>query len=299
VKTRRAILVVLSLVLVAAILMVVVHLPGVQRIAWRRLTAAVEESTGWRVEAESLRLRAIPARLEIAGLTITGETGTIAMVDRLSARWRWRRLFGVPRRLEEIDLDGVSFHPDALPPLDPSGEAQSTDLWNGLEIGALRVGGGHVGDSLQDIEYELDGIAIDASLVHGSAMVELSARRLKLIRSIRILDLGPLTIRGEAGEDGLELEAFELGGTAVHLRATGNVTTTPEMTGRFELRAVADVAALAGWWDPNLVAGLNPRGQLDVEGVVRPVTISRPPCFRSMTVRRPYGSAVRGGGGRR
>ncbi len=252
----------------AAILTAVVHLPGVQRIAWRRLTAAVEESTGWRVEAESVRLRAMPARLEITGLTVAGGAGTVATVDHLRAGWRWRRLLGTPRRLEEIDFDGVSFHPDALPPPDLSGEAQSTALWDGLEIGALRVSGGWVGDSSQDIEYELGGVAVDGSLEQGSATFELSARRLRLIRSKRILDLGPLKIHGQAGEDGLQLESFELGGTAAHLRATGSVTTAPGMTGRFELRAGVDVAALANWWDPNLTAGLDPQGQLDVEGFV-------------------------------
>lgn len=256
------------MVVVVAILVVVVHLPGVQRIAWRRLTEAVEESTGWRVEADSLRLRAIPARLEIAGLTVTGEAGTMVTIDRLSARWRWRRLLGTPHRLEEIDLDGVSFHPDALPSAGPSGQAQSTTLWNSLEIGALRVRGGRVGDSLEDIEFELDGVAVDGSLVHASATVELSARRLRLIRSKRILDFGPLKIHGVAGEDGLHIERLELGGTAVHLRAAGSLTTTPGITGRFELRAGADLAALAGWWDPNLATGLDPRGQLDVEGFV-------------------------------
>ena len=260
---------VLSLVaVVAAILVVVVHLPGVQRSAWRRLTTAVEESTGWRIEAESLRLRVMPARLEIEGLTIAGGTGTIATVDRLSAGWRWRRLLAAPPRLEEVDLDGVSLYPDALPPPDPSGEVPSAALWDGLEIGALRVRGGRVGDSLEDIEYSLDGVAMDGNLEDGSATVELTARRLRLIRSKRILDLGSLKIRGEAGEDGLHIEDFELGGGAVHLRAAGSVTTTPEITGRFELRAGADVAALAGWWDPNLEAGVDPRGRLDLEGFV-------------------------------
>jgi hypothetical protein len=259
VKFRRTILVVLSLVVAAAILAVVAHLPGVQRAVWRRMTAAVEESTGWRVEAESLRLRVVPARLKITGLTVAGGGGTIATVDSLSARWRWRRLLGTPRRLEEIDLDGVSFHPDALPSAGPSGQAQSTTLWNSLEIGALRVRGGRVGDSLEDIEFELDGVAVDGSLVHASATVELSARRLRLIRSKRILDFGPLKIHGVAGEDGLHIESFELGGTAVHLRAAGSLTTTPGITGRFELRAGADLAALAGWWDPNLATGLDKR----------------------------------------
>jgi len=269
VNVRRTILVVLSLVVVvAAILVVVVHLPGVQRIAWRRLTTAVEESAGWRVEAESMSLRVIPARLEITGLTVAGGAGTIATVDRLSARWRWRRLLAAPRRLEEMDLDGVSFHPDALPPPDPSGEAQATALWDGLEIGSLQVRGGRIGHSVQDIEYSLDGVSVGGRLEDGSATVELSVRRLSLIRSKRILDLGPLNIRGEAGEDGLHIEDFELGGAAVHLRAAGSLTTTPEMTGRFELRAGADVAALAGWWDPNLAAGVDPQGQLDVEGFI-------------------------------
>jgi len=274
VKTRRTILVLLSLFVAAAILAVVVHVPGVQRIAWRRLTAGIEESTGWRIEAESVRLRAMPARLEITGLTVAGGAGTVATVDYLSAGWRWRRLLGTPRRLEEMELDGVSFHPDALPPPDLSGEAQPTALWNDLEIRALRVGGGRVRDSLQDIQYELGAVAVDGSLVQGSATVELSARRLRLIRSKRILDLGPLKIHGEAGGDGLHIEDFELGSAAVHLRIAGSVTTTPGMTGRFDLRAGADVAALADWWDPNLAAGLDPRGQLEVEGSVSldPVT---------------------------
>jgi len=260
--------VLLSVFVAATILTVVVHLPGVQHMVWQRLTAAVEESTGWRVEAESVRLRAMPARLEITGLTVAGGAGTVATVDHLRAGWRWRRLLGTPRRLEEVDLDGVSFHPDALPPPSPSAEAQSNTFWNGLEIEALRVGGGRVGDSLQDIQYELGGVAVDGSLVQGSATVELSARRLRLIRSKRILDLGPLKIQGEAGEDGFHIEGFELGGAAAHLRATGSLTTTPGMTGRFELRAGADVAVLAGWWDPNLAAGVDPRGRLDVEGFV-------------------------------
>ena len=216
----------------------------------------------------------MPARLEITGLTVAGGAGTIAEVNRLSARWQWRRLLGAPRRLEKMDLDGVSFYPDSLPPPDPSAETQFTALWNRLEIGSLQVRGGRFGQSVQDIEYSLDGVAANGRLEDGSATFGLSARRLRLIRSTRILDLGPLKIHGEAGDDGLHIEGLEVGGVVAHLRAAGSVTTTPEMTGRFELRAGVDVAALVSWWDPNLVAGLDPRGQLDIEGFVSldPVT---------------------------
>ena len=268
VKARRTILVLLSLFAAAAILVAVAHLSGVQRIAWRRLTAAVEKSTGWQIEADSVRLRAMPARLEIVGLVVGSGTGTVVTVDRLHAWWRWRRLLSVPRRVERVDLDGVSFHPDALPPPDPAEKAQSTSLWDSLEIGSLQVRGGRVGDLVQEIEYSLDGVAVDGRLEDGSAAVELSARRLRLIRSKRVLDLGPLRVLGAAGDDGLHLEDFELGGEAAHLRASGVVTTTSEKSGRFELRAGADVAVLLGWWDPNLAAGLDPQGELDIEGFV-------------------------------
>jgi hypothetical protein len=274
VKARRTILVLLSLFVAAAILTAVAHLSGVQRIAWRRLTAAIEISTGWQVEADSVRLRAMPARLEIVGLTIGGGTGTVVTVDRLHAWWRWRHLLSVPRRVERVDLDGVSFHPDAMPLPDPAEEAQPTFLWDSLEIGSLQVRGGRVGDSVQEIEYSLDGVAVDGRLEDGSAAVELSARRLKLIRSKRVLDLGPMRVLGAAGDDGLYIDDFELGGEAAHLWASGGVMMTPEISGRFDLGAGADVAVLVGWWDPNLAARLDPQGELDVEGFVSldPVT---------------------------
>jgi hypothetical protein len=88
-----------TLIVVAAI---IVHLPGLQGIAWRRAAAAIEEVSGYRIEVETLAVRVLPASLDASGVTVAGGGRTFATIDHVSARWRWRRLLDEPRRLEVL-----------------------------------------------------------------------------------------------------------------------------------------------------------------------------------------------------
>ena len=66
-----------------AVLMTVVHLPAVQRRVWERVAAGIAES-GWRIDAESFAVRALPARLRAHGVTVTGADGKAVTVKDAS-----------------------------------------------------------------------------------------------------------------------------------------------------------------------------------------------------------------------
>ncbi len=254
-----------TLIVVAAI---IVHLPGVQGIAWRRAAAAIEEVSGYRIEVETLAVRVLPATLDASGVTVAGGGRTFATIDHVSARWRWRRLLDEPRRLEVLVIEGVAVDLDALPIDEPETDRLGASPLKSFEIGELRVTAGGGGASITGIEAGIDGVEVTARLEDGLAVGEIRARELTLTQAGRRLVFGPIEVVGSGGDDGVNIDGISVDGTAASVRADGRLNFEPAITGGFEVEISADIAALAGWWDPNLVSGLDPSGRLELEGTI-------------------------------
>ncbi|MCU0233298.1 MAG: hypothetical protein MUE90_04610, partial [Thermoanaerobaculales bacterium] len=240
---------------------VLVHLPAVQERAWRRTAAAVEASTGWRPAAESVQLRAFPARLVVRGLTLSVGDRPALAVERLEARWSWPRLLRSPHRLESLEIEGPAVDAAALPSRgEPTEDRVGADLLGSFEVGSLRIERGRAVGGFADLGLELEGITLEAGLSAGRAVLEGEIGKLAVSRDSRLLELGSARLRAGARRDEVAIESLALTGGAAFAEATGTVRTEPGPDGRLELRLGGDLAALAGWWDPNLASGFQPEG---------------------------------------
>ncbi len=247
----------------------VVHNPAVQRRAWQAVTDAVEEGSGFRIEAGDVRLRAFPARLVIRDMTVSAAGRTVLTVEEIRADWRWRRLADRPRRLEHVVVRGPQFFADALPPVrDDAAAAPEIDIWGAFEIGSFEVSGGRGSGSVPDIHVVLDDVAMRAEMVGGRAAAAVEAGGLVVTRSGRDLIVGPLRLDVAASADGVEVRKLEVEGEAVSLTTAGRLTQSPHMAGRFDVQVEADLPSVAEWWDPNLVTGLALEGRAVLVGAV-------------------------------
>ena len=95
----------IGLLLVAAAA-VVIHLPVVQEAVWKRVTDEIHEKTGWRIGADSVRMRMWPARLELSEISVGTGDMPMVQVDRVALRFRWRRIATRPHRLDVIEIEG-------------------------------------------------------------------------------------------------------------------------------------------------------------------------------------------------
>ena len=267
-RNRKLVIVAAVFIALVAVLAVVIHLPGVQRKIWNRLAASFEESSGWQISADEFNLRALPARLRASGITVAFGGRTVASLDSLEARWGWLGLTKTPHRLDVLVLDGVDFDSSALPERPAEDSESGTSVWELFEIGELRVVGVGGAGSISGIEVVVDGLNIDGRLVSGSATARVSAMKLSLARDGRLLDLGTVDLEGHGSGDGLRVERLALGSAVAGLSLAGEVGFSPATNGRFDVRAEFDTEAVAHWWDPNLVTGLEPSGRLELEGQV-------------------------------
>lgn len=268
---RVLLLVAAAFVLLMAAVWLVLHSAAVQRPLAERALAAVEASTGWRVEVAEPRLRLWPGRLEAEGVAVSAGGDPVAMIDRIEATWSWPALFGDPARLESVSLEGVAvdLRNLELPEMpETSGEGPPVDPWRMLEIGRLTLSGGRVRAEVLEVEATLEEVRAAASLTDGRAAVEAGAGQATLERQGRTLVLGPVELRAAASADGVIVERLSAGGSEVALEASGKVTFSDGTAATVELETRADLAGALGWWDPNLVTGLDPRGVLELAGEV-------------------------------
>ncbi|MDH3815209.1 MAG: translocation/assembly module TamB domain-containing protein [Acidobacteriota bacterium] len=266
---RRTLIIGASIVFAfLVVLTIVVHLSFVQRSIWNRIAAAIEESSGWQIEIHDVALRVLPARLQTNGITVAYEGRTVARLDRIGAKWGWRRFLRSPYRIESLTLEGVSVDFDAFPESSTDNQEGGFSFLEEFEIGELRVLGVGAGESIAGIEVAVDGLNIDGRLESGLATARVSAGRLSLERDGRLLDLGSVEIEGRGSQDGLWVERLAFGSAPADLLVTGEIGFTPALDGRFQVRSVVDLESAAHWWDPNLVTGLEPAGRLELEGYV-------------------------------
>ena len=267
-RKRKLILALAAAVVISIIAAAIaIHDPGIQRRVWEAVTAAVEESSDVGIEAAHVRLRFFPARLVLREVTVSLEGETVLAVEEIRADWQWRRLAAQPRRIETVTVQGPVFFGDALPaPGAKTDTPSEIDIWGLLEIGSLRISGGRATAGVPDVRVALDDVSMQAQLIGASAAAAVEAGRMRLDRSGRELTFGPLSLNVDASADGVVVQSLEIGGDAVSLSAAGGLGVSPRMTGRFETQIEADLASVAGWWDPNLVTGLAPDGRARLVG---------------------------------
>jgi outer membrane protein assembly factor BamA len=59
---------------------------------------------------------------------------------------------------------------------------------------------------------------------------------------------------------------LEIASSSAGLAITGAIDFEPQTSGHFVIESRVDIQAVARWWDPNLVTGLDPQGRLALEG---------------------------------
>jgi translocation and assembly module TamA len=241
---------------------------GVQRVVWDRVALTIEEKSGLRIDTEEVALRIFPARLRASGVEVSSDGRTILSLGRVEARWKWHRLASDPRRLELLEVDGVTIDRSALPETSGDQDTEPLAQLSLFEIGELRILGVGIGESAAGIEVVVDGLNIEGSLESGMAKATVWAENLSLGRAGRILDLGRVAIDCRISEERFELEQLDLGSPSAATNIVGELGLGPAGVGHFEVGVEGDLEALAKWWDPNLVTGLEPAGRVDLEGVV-------------------------------
>ncbi len=267
-KRRKLVLVIVALIAVLiASAVVVIHTSDVQRRIWDTVTASVEASSDVKIDVGEVRLRAFPARLMLRDLAVSISGKTVVTIDEMRAEWTWRGLATSPHRIERVVVRHPVFSVDALPSEERAPGARSEmDPWGRFEIGSLEVTEGSATGGVSDIRFVLAEVSMQARLGARSAAAAVRAERLELDRSGRQLGLGPLDLEADASPEGITVQRLEVAGDAAVFSAAGRLATSPGMTGRFEAEIEADLPAVAGWWDPNLVTGLAPAGRARLVG---------------------------------
>ncbi len=270
-RIRKALIVFLAAVLILTVAaVVVIHLPAVQRGFWDRVTTAVHQETGWRVGADSIRMRLWPARFEAKKITIGTEGPPVVQIESLAVRFRWRRIVSVPRRLDRVDVRGprVDLRNFEMPrPSQPPAQPSTVDPWSAVEVGELKLTDGSVvGADGLPIGVRLNGLRAGGILEGGTAGLEATVDSLALDREGRGLDLGPLTVRvhGEAGS--VRLDSLEMAGDAINARGKGEASTMSPYATNAEFGCSVDLAQVVTWWDPQLAEIAAPRGRLEIQG---------------------------------
>ena len=250
--------------------LVVIHLPVVQEALWNRATTSIARSTGWQIDADSVRMRIWPARFEATGVSAGTGGPPVLDADRVEISFRWRAIARRPHRLDRVEIEGPRVDLARLQiPESPGPEASSSavDPWRAIEVGVLRVTDGSlIGADGLPIGFRVDGLTARGTLEKGEARLEVSTDGLNLDKDGRILDLGRLTISARGGPTAIRLDSLDLAGEAITANATADFSTTPPLSTRAQLTSSIDLARVASWWDPVVAARANPRGRLHVEG---------------------------------
>ena len=271
-RRRRILLfVAVSAVLFVVTAWAVLHSGPVQSEMADRITTAIEEKTGWRVEIDETRLRLWPARLVVIGVVASASDRPAVTFERLEATWRWREVVVAPHRLRSVELAGLSLdlRDFELPyALESPPDADPVDPWRVVEVDRFQVVDSRLVGRAMDVSATLEGLRFAGSLSDARAAAELDAGRLLLRRQERELALGPLNLEVTASPAGVMIERLDIAGDSLAVVLGAEIGLDPAITGRASFESKAVVASVLGWWDPNLASGLSPEGVLELDGWV-------------------------------
>lgn len=259
-----------AVVIPSVALILVVHLPAVQRRAFDRGVAALARSTGLHLSAADVGLRLWPARFEATDLELRQADRRIASLGSVRVAWRWTALLGSPARVDSLEVSGFEVdvrEPPDLPEPSTRPDAGVVDPWRVVEVGRLEIEGGTMLAAAGGIVVEARGVKLAGALEDGQALLRLDALEIEAEREARRLKVGPLELQARGSATGIDVERCRLGGEAAKLEVTGNLI--PGETGlaaRGDFLLAAETAPLVHWWDPDLASLLAPRGRVRFEG---------------------------------
>ena len=140
---RRKLLIALGgLIAFLLLIVVLLHTRAVQQPLARVITDSIESEMGWRVQVEDPRLRLWPARFSSGVITVSAGSRQVASIERLEARWSWAAVLRSPRRIEELQIEGLEIdlrEPLRLPSSENAGDDVPVDPWRVFEVGRVRI----------------------------------------------------------------------------------------------------------------------------------------------------------------
>jgi translocation and assembly module TamA len=267
---RRALIVVAGVMILSLLLLLIAHLPPIQRAAWNAMSRRIADQAGVEIELDSIAMRLWPARLRVTGVTVSADQRQLATIDRLEARWGWIGLIArATPRLSLVAIEGIACDLRHLPSFPDQEEPRPpTDLWRIVEVGELRLHGGRLDAAPPpDVELGLRELTLDARLMGSEARLALDAGSLVLDRAGQRLDLGPIGLELEGNPDRLTLHRLQIAGAPVSLQATAQINTGDRLpAGTAEVRLEGDLEQLLTWWDRQLADQVSASGRLVLTG---------------------------------
>ena len=269
--TRRRRILLIAAVLVVFLIgaaWMVLHSSSLHREVADRVTVAIEEQTGWKIEIDDPRFRLWPARLQTGRLSASVEGVELVSVDGIEARWHWSSVVETPRHFDEIIIRGLDFDfrdPPSLPQMPVDEASTDVDPWRVVEIDRLIIEGRGGTAGALDLTARFDGLSVQAGLIDGEASVDLRAKNTVVARSDRLLGLGSVRAQLDANAAGLEVSELTIDGENLRGRVEGGWSLS-EGGGSADFDLAADLRSALEFWDPNLVSGLDPSGRLELKG---------------------------------
>lgn len=259
-----------ALLVVAVLALAVLHLPPVQRAAWRWAVECATAGRPFELAASDVDVNLLTGTLELEDLDIDADGEDLASARRLAADWSWPALLSRPHRLERVTLEGARIDLRAWPESDdasagdPSGDPSVLER---LAVGAADLQVERLVAPLPSVgSLEVGDLLGSGSLEDGEIGLEAEAAELELVREGRELRLGPVELEADATTDEVIVERLEARGADGEVGLSGTVRFGDAASFDSEVSITTAAAGVTRWWDPALAGRLEPAGELDVEG---------------------------------
>lgn len=256
------VLVLFGIVAVGALLvLLLLQLPSTQARVLHLIQNRLERSSGLQLDAEGFGYRIFPGTIHMERARVSDSEGRHLSAASLEIYWSYSGLLASPPRLSSVKITGLVFDPLALPHAKPNTRAPGkTDPWEILQIEKFELQSSGTQATWPELSVQLEDVQLDAFLLGNRLGLQGSAKRLQLLRSNRLLDLGSLQVDISGERPHVLLR--KLGNNAqtlrVELQAEFRNSPHPGLGGTAELSL--DPGFLLHWWDPSLTE------QLPLEG---------------------------------
>ncbi len=267
---RYGLVVAAAVLLVMVLALAVLHLPPVQRAAWRWAVDRATAGRPFEVAASDVDVNLLTGTLELEDLDVDADGEDLASARRLSADWSWPALLGRPHRLETVTLEGARIDLRARP--EPEGAPDRETSGDGSVLERFEVGVAEL--QIDRLVAPLPGVgSLEAGDLEGSGVLEdgeigleAEAGGLELVRDGRELRLGPVQLEAAATLGDVVVERLHADGPDGRIGLSGTVRFGDDPSFDSELAIQAAAAGVARWWDPSLAERLELAGELDVAG---------------------------------
>jgi outer membrane protein assembly factor BamA len=243
-----------ALLLVLVAVVAALHVRPVQRALFDRATSMLEDRTGLRVAAESVRLRPFGIRLELIHPSFAAAAAEpFLTADSLTVEVTLGSLTRGPLVVREAVLVGPRFDGSRpLPRLPPATADESAEVT--ISIASLRLRDGAAAgleppSALRSLlgAVRLDGVEVDGGLVGGELYLAVRVGRLRATPDGRQpLDLGLAAELSGPLAGPLMLDRLQIDGDSVAATVSGRLGLEEDQPLMLELEGRADIATLLG-----------------------------------------------------